>query len=1071
MDDCSAATVVMTSDVTEPGECAGSYVRIVGYQTSDACGNVNTTTRFVTVAVTDADAPVWESEDLELDADCADDIDLLISLNTPTATDNCSISFVTIVSDEVSGECSGTYLRTVGYQAFDGCGNVNPATRFISLTISDDQAPSISCPATQTGNFNTACQYLVPDFTGLVTAEDNCDPNLVLAQSPAVGTIVEGGDGIETLTINITAMDCSGNMMSCGFVVVLTDVILPVAQCQNITIGLDENGEAVIAPEQINNGSTDNCGIASMVLDVTTFDCNDVGLDLAEELFISEYIEGASNNKAIEIFNGTPNAINLASGLYAIEFYFNGSVSASLTIPLTGTVSAGDVYVIAHALANATILAQTDQTSGAGWYNGDDAIVLIKNGVAIDVLGQIGFDPGTEWGTGLTSTADNTLRRKAPVSHGDENGLNVFDPAIEWDGYATDNADNLGSHVHIPGPKQIPVVLSVTDANGNSATCAAHVIVWDFLPPVLLCPDDVTVNCEDSYVPDPFGAPGVATTSDNCDPDPALTYTDLIESNGCPGNRLVSRIWTATDFHGNSTTCMQFITIQDVAPPYWLTDPGNLDIVLACDDVEGLQIAQAVQPAAADNCDIDVSDVVKVAGAFAPATNCPQSGTYTNTWTVTDQCGNVSTIFTQVIVLQDHEPPQIICAADVTIECGDELPAESAEVLDACDPNASIINVTYSDPDADCAQTLVRTYFAADACGNISSCTQRIYILDTTGPMILCSDQELGCDARNCLAFDDEVVDPFAPPLIISTFNIGGISVQVQAWEKGGAQVEAALFNTQTPHPNDLDLGAPNSLYGGPGVNSLDPAGFNNSNNRPTTKAMIVQTPDAPVADDSDESDSLVFLFDPPVFILGLIAIDFELAQINSGAGVYAYDSQGGSLGFVGFNAMLGEDNSLEEVVLNTAGVGKLVVYYGAAAPSAGAIAGLCFMDIPAPEVTDCHETVLTYTETAVQIDGCSTELSRAYTAEDACGNVTGCTELIAIQTDFHQPDMICPEDLTIACGDPLPPPAPEQVVVTDNCGLMGEISVSWIGDFIDSTGCAEVVRRSSRTARSTRNG
>ena len=62
------------------------------------------------------------------------------------------------------------------------------------------------------------------------------------------------------------------------------------------------------------------------------------------------------------------------------------------------------------------------------------------------MIGQIGFDPGTEWGTGLTSTADNTLRRKATVSGGDTNGSDVFDPAIEWDGFATDTFDGLGSH-------------------------------------------------------------------------------------------------------------------------------------------------------------------------------------------------------------------------------------------------------------------------------------------------------------------------------------------------------------------------------------------------------------------------------------------------------------------------------------------------------------------------------------------------------------------------------------------------------------------------------------------------
>ncbi len=62
------------------------------------------------------------------------------------------------------------------------------------------------------------------------------------------------------------------------------------------------------------------------------------------------------------------------------------------------------------------------------------------------MIGQIGFDPGTEWGTGLTSTADNTLRRKATVCAGDPNGTDAFDPAIEWDGFATDTFGGLGAH-------------------------------------------------------------------------------------------------------------------------------------------------------------------------------------------------------------------------------------------------------------------------------------------------------------------------------------------------------------------------------------------------------------------------------------------------------------------------------------------------------------------------------------------------------------------------------------------------------------------------------------------------
>lgn len=162
------------------------------------------------------------------------------------------------------------------------------------------------------------------------------------------------------------------------------------------------------------------------------------------ELFFSEYIEGSSNNKALEIYNGTGAAIDLAAGGYNVQMFFNGSASAGLTINLTGTVADGDVYVIAQSSAVAAILAQADQTNGAGWFNGDDAVVLRKGTTIIDAIGQIGFDPGTEWGG---STADNTLRRKNTICAGDPIGTDVFDPAIEWDVFPIDTFDGLGNHV------------------------------------------------------------------------------------------------------------------------------------------------------------------------------------------------------------------------------------------------------------------------------------------------------------------------------------------------------------------------------------------------------------------------------------------------------------------------------------------------------------------------------------------------------------------------------------------------------------------------------------------------
>ncbi|RYF75829.1 MAG: hypothetical protein EOO39_06390, partial [Cytophagaceae bacterium] len=194
------------------------------------------------------------------------------------------------------------------------------------------------------------------------------------------------------------------------------------------------------------------------------------------DLFFSEYIEGSSNNKALELYNGTSSTIDLATGQYIVQMYFNGGTTAATTVNLTGTIAPGGTFVLAASQANATILAKANQTSGSSFYNGDDAIVLRKGGASgtvVDAIGQVGFDPGTEWGTGLTSTADNTIRRKAAFCSGDVNPADVFDPSVEWDGFATDTFDGLGAHTASCGGGGTPTLPSVsivaTDANGAEA--------------------------------------------------------------------------------------------------------------------------------------------------------------------------------------------------------------------------------------------------------------------------------------------------------------------------------------------------------------------------------------------------------------------------------------------------------------------------------------------------------------------------------------------------------------------------------------------------------------------------
>jgi uncharacterized protein len=183
------------------------------------------------------------------------------------------------------------------------------------------------------------------------------------------------------------------------------------------------------------------------------------------ELFFSEYVEGSSFNKALEIYNGTGAPVNLAG--YSVQMYFNGATTAGLTINLSGTLASGDVYVLADSQAGPEISAVADVKPSTNWFNGDDAITLRNGATTVDVIGQIGFDPGSEWGTGLTSTMDNTLRRKSLIVAGDPNGADAFNPAVEWDGFAINTFRGLGAHPGLP-PDPAPAVTATAPANGAS---------------------------------------------------------------------------------------------------------------------------------------------------------------------------------------------------------------------------------------------------------------------------------------------------------------------------------------------------------------------------------------------------------------------------------------------------------------------------------------------------------------------------------------------------------------------------------------------------------------------------
>ena len=191
------------------------------------------------------------------------------------------------------------------------------------------------------------------------------------------------------------------------------------------------------------------------------------------EPFISEYVEGSSNNKALEIYNPADVALDLSG--YSIKVFSNGATTAGKTVTLSGTLAAKGTLVLTDTASVAALAAKSNMTFGTSNFNGDDAIALYKGADLIDVFGQIGFDPGTSWGSNNNFTHDRTLVRKASVTQGDANGSDAFEPSLEWDFYAKDDFSNLGSHTGSGsgdggGGVVIPPVGPVIGNCGDSAT-------------------------------------------------------------------------------------------------------------------------------------------------------------------------------------------------------------------------------------------------------------------------------------------------------------------------------------------------------------------------------------------------------------------------------------------------------------------------------------------------------------------------------------------------------------------------------------------------------------------------
>lgn len=185
---------------------------------------------------------------------------------------------------------------------------------------------------------------------------------------------------------------------------------------------------------------TNNATITADSVMVVTIKDNDplTGGDCTD-LFFSEYVEGTGDNKAIEIYNPTANAINLAD--YTILKSVNGG--AAVSYGLAGSLAGGAVYVLANPNASTAITTQADVLTAFVDFDGNDALALVHLNDTIDVIGVLGNNPGSSFTVGIGSTQNQTIIR----NYYRYEGSDVWDTAkTQYSVFAADMFDSLGVH-------------------------------------------------------------------------------------------------------------------------------------------------------------------------------------------------------------------------------------------------------------------------------------------------------------------------------------------------------------------------------------------------------------------------------------------------------------------------------------------------------------------------------------------------------------------------------------------------------------------------------------------------
>ena len=675
----------------------------VTWTATDDAGNATTCTQ--TVTVSDDDAPVITEAGENTTIYCPN----LPVFTPPTATDNCGIATINIVSDIITpGSCSSTYSRTITWDATDENNN-HSKTVSQTINVEDITAPTFNVPANITLNAGENCAVnLNPDTIGTVTnISDACDdsPTVTYIDSECFGNFTESS--VNAGTGNYFNFEISG----------YDD--LTAKNIQKVALAFETNqgkgrveftlvspsGQAVVLVGPYCNGG----------------DC-DTSNPGNTELYLPDFYP---NNSGYTQWNNS-NAITSGVSVNVIP---NGNLSATNTInnvtsyvssfeDLTGPMN-GTWFIYGKKVGNELGNIRFKSVCLTPISTCPSNKVISRIWTVTDECGNAASAQQTIKIQDITAPVIALLPATSTISCP---AMPEFTQAIATDNCSS-NVNLTSADVTTNGDcansYSVTRTWTATDACGNTSTASQTINVQDITAPVIdALPEVTTINCPDT----PEFA--VATATDECGSTFSLTSADVTTNGACAGSYSVTRTWTATDACGNTATASQTINVQDITAPVIEALPETSTI--NCPATPEFAVAKAT-----DECGSTFSLTsadVTTNGA------CAGSYSVTRTWTATDACGNTATA-SQTINVQDTTAPEFVIAnlPNVTGQCSATITV-APTAIDAC---AGTITATTTDPLAYSTQgTHTVTWTYNDGNGNTASQTQTVVIEDTYNPTI-----------------------------------------------------------------------------------------------------------------------------------------------------------------------------------------------------------------------------------------------------------------------------------------------------------------------------------------------